>query len=348
MPITTVPTFGEMPRSVAYELAFLSDALDGAVPSKQLDRNLLVASWNIRELGRTNGKWATARGDTPKRNLADIHCIAEILSRFDVIAVQEVQDNLAALRAVMLCLGPEWGFQVTDINFGDAGDGERLAYLYDLRRVRPSGLAGELVLSPEDLGQPPLRRPRRGARPKPPPEPLVDGLDRQLVKTPYIMSFTTAGRPFVLATVHVIWGDDDLAPRAREAEALAKMLRRVVKGPQGEEEDAFRSSLIALGDFNITGEADPIYRALVDNGLQPDAETLTRPRTPRDVPGSEIAYDQLAWFRPPHAGALKFRRLSGDTFPWDRHILGDAEGDTTFRISDHYPLWVEFSVREGV
>ena len=91
MPITTVPTFGEMPRSVAHELAFLSDALDSLVPSKQLDRNLLVASWNIRELGRTrrrNGRrtW----GDSPLRNLADIHYIAEILSRFDVIAIQEV------------------------------------------------------------------------------------------------------------------------------------------------------------------------------------------------------------------------------------------------------------------
>ena len=161
MPITTVPTFGEMPRSVAHELAFLSDALDGAVPSKQLDRNLLVASWNIRELGRVNGKWSTARGDTPKRNFADVHCIAEILSRFDVIAVQEVQDNLAALRAVMLCLGPEWGFQVTDVNFGDAGDGERLAYLYDLRRVRPSGLAGELVLSADDFRSTAAEKPEK-------------------------------------------------------------------------------------------------------------------------------------------------------------------------------------------
>ena len=61
-----------------------------------------------------------------------------------------------------------------------------------------------------------------------------------------------------------------------------------------------------------------------------------------------IAYDQIAWFKAPHDGALKFRRLAGDTFPWDRHVLQGAEGDTTFRISDHYPLWVEFSVREGV
>jgi hypothetical protein len=91
-----------MPSDVAQELALLSEALDRAVPSKQLDRNVLVASWNIRVLGRSNGKWSTEAGDTPKRNFADVHYIAKILSRFDVVAVQEVQDNLQALRQVML------------------------------------------------------------------------------------------------------------------------------------------------------------------------------------------------------------------------------------------------------
>ena len=343
MPIRTAPAFGEMPADVAQDLALLSEALDRAVPSKQLDRNVLVASWNIRELGRSNGKWTTKAGDTPKRNFADIHYIAEILSRFDVVAVQEVQENLQALRQVMLCLGPDWGFQVTDVNAGAAGDDERLMFLYDLRRVRPSGLAGELVLTPEDLGA-------VGNGPQPdPPDPLVPGLDHQLVKTPYIMSFTTAGRPFVLATVHVVWGDDAALPaRALEAEALAKILRRTVRKPRhGEPDDEFRASLIALGDFNITKVDDVIYKALVANGLQPDAETIDKPRTMKDRPGSKIAYDQLAWFREGD-GKLTFKRLAGDTFPWDKHVLFGAAGDTSFRISDHYPLWIEFSVRESV
>jgi endonuclease/exonuclease/phosphatase family metal-dependent hydrolase len=340
-----------MPEDVARELLLLSAALDVAVPSKQLDRNLLVASWNIRELGGLTEKWTTGTGDSPKRNAADIHYIAEILSRFDVIAVQEVQADLRALRLILQCLGSEWAFHVTDVTEGQAGDHERLAYVYDLRRVRPSGLAGELVLSPEDLGHPPPPRPRAGHPPPDPPspDPLVPGLDHQLVKTPYIMSFTTAGRPFALATVHVLWGEDDeLIPRAREAEALAKMLTRAVKPGRRVAPDDFMASLIALGDFNITSADDPIYKALVDNDLQPDAETLDSRRGPGDRPGRQVAFDQIAWFRHPHDGFLKFKRLSGDTFPWSDHILQDAPGDTTFRISDHYPLWLEFSVRETV
>ena len=331
MPITSPASFGPMPDTVALDWLGLSAALDAAVPSKQLDRNVIIASWNIRELGRHNGKWTTVQADVPKRNVGDLHLIAEILSRFDVIAVQEVQDNLQALRVIMSCLGPDWGFTVTDVSFGDAGDNERLAYLYDLRRVRPSGLAGELVLSPEDLAR-----------------PVVPGQTSQLVKTPYIVSFTTASRPFVLTTVHVVWGDGGaLRRRAREAEALSKMLGRAVQSPAGEELDPFRASLIALGDFNITTKDDVIFKALVDSGLQPDVETIDKPRTVNDRPASKIAYDQLAWFAPGRPGALKFPRLSGDTFAWDQHILQGEPGDTTFRISDHYPLWVEFDVRQA-
>lgn len=343
MPITTPQSFGAMPMDVAHSLALLSDALDRSVPGKQLDRNLIVASWNVRELGRHNGKWTTSRRDTPKRNLADILYIAEILSRFDVVAVQEVQNNLDALRAIMSCLGPNWGFHVTDVSFGDAGDSERLAYLYDLRRVRPSGLAGELVLSPEDLEASTTGTVRGDDVIR------VTGLARQLVKTPYMVSFTTASRPFVLTTAHIVWGSSSaLEPRAREAEALTKLLNRAVQPTRHGEPDPFRASLIALGDFNCTSEDDIIFKALVDNGLQPDVGTLACRRTVADRPGSRIAYDQIAWFAPGRPGALKFPRLSGDTFPWDDHVLQGEPGDTTFRISDHYPLWLEFSVRESV
>src|SRR4051812_48097837 len=115
-----VPEWGPLPTDVAQEWAGLSAALDEQIPPKELDRNVLIASWNIREFGRSNGKWTTGPDDSPKRNRGDIYLISEILSRFDVIAVQEVQSNLSALRELMTCLGSDWAFQVTDVTAGEA------------------------------------------------------------------------------------------------------------------------------------------------------------------------------------------------------------------------------------
>jgi endonuclease/exonuclease/phosphatase family metal-dependent hydrolase len=135
-----------IPDALKAELCKLMKALDLQVPPKTLDRNLLVATWNIRAFGRFTQKWISEEGDSPKRDMFSMRCIAEIVKRFDVLAVQEVKGNLKALRHLMKALGPDWGFLLTDITKGDKGNGERLAFIYDKRRVGPSGLAGEIVV----------------------------------------------------------------------------------------------------------------------------------------------------------------------------------------------------------
>ena len=72
----------------------LRRALADAVPAKTTTDTLLLATWNIREFD--SGKYGY-RGDEPD------HDIAEILSRFDLIAVQEVRDGLYPLQRVKRC-----------------------------------------------------------------------------------------------------------------------------------------------------------------------------------------------------------------------------------------------------
>jgi hypothetical protein len=93
------------PEDVRMDLLRLRSALDEEVPAKALDRNLLIATWNIRAFGDLTEKWASEEEDSPKRDLHSLLCIAEIVSRFDVVAVQEAKDNLKALRAV--CINSE-------------------------------------------------------------------------------------------------------------------------------------------------------------------------------------------------------------------------------------------------
>src|SRR3954451_15396961 len=140
-----------MPAEIAAEHRALSAALDAVVPPRQLDHNLLIATWNIRAFGDLTEKWHAETDDSPRRDLRALSAIAEVISRFDVVAVQEVRANLRSLRHALKLLGPHWGLILTDVTKGTQGNNERLAFVFDTRRVRPSGLACELVL-PEDGG----------------------------------------------------------------------------------------------------------------------------------------------------------------------------------------------------
>lgn len=85
------------PAAIRVELTRLRRQLGRNVP-KKTDRNLLIATWNIREFGNLTRKWNSTQADTPKRDLHALACIKEIVKRFDVVAIQEAQKSLGALR----------------------------------------------------------------------------------------------------------------------------------------------------------------------------------------------------------------------------------------------------------
>jgi hypothetical protein len=112
------PSVTDPPVEVRGELDVMAATLDQAIPPKELDRNLLVATWNLRASGGLTKKWQAEAGDSPKRDFRDLRYIAAIVSRFDVIAIQEVKGPLRALRHLLRVLGPDWGFMLTDVTKG--------------------------------------------------------------------------------------------------------------------------------------------------------------------------------------------------------------------------------------
>ncbi len=153
-----------VPAATSQDLERLRQGFaDQEVPSKKLDHNLLIATWNLRAFGGLTQKWQSGPGDSPLRDLHSLAVIAEIVSHFDVVAIQEARETLAALRHMLKMLGPEWGLILTDVNQGDRGNGERMAFVFDTRRVKPSGLAGELVVY-VDPGQDETADPTGSAR----------------------------------------------------------------------------------------------------------------------------------------------------------------------------------------
>ena len=78
------------PATIRDELTRLRRQLSRDLP-KKTDRKLLIATWNLREFGDLTRKWNSTQADTPKRDLRALACIAEVVRRFDVVAIQEAQ-----------------------------------------------------------------------------------------------------------------------------------------------------------------------------------------------------------------------------------------------------------------
>ncbi|MCG6962340.1 MAG: endonuclease/exonuclease/phosphatase family protein [Acidobacteria bacterium] len=318
------------PEVVKKELNALRESLGQAIPAKQVDRNVLVATWNLRAFGGLTEKWISEPGDSPKRDLQSLRVIAEIISHFDVIALQEVRANLKALRHMVKALGPSWQFLITDVTKGDAGNGERMAFMFDTRKVALSGLACELVVPKEQLD-------------KVGPE----ALNEQFARIPYAVSFYSGGRTFILVTLHIKYGDT-AQDRVPELKAIGQWMADWAR-----DVNAYDHNLIALGDFNIDRINDPLYQAFTAAGLTPAPDLQNKPRTlfaNPAAPDLSQFYDQIAWFpKDSGAPALSLTYRTGGNYDFiptampSRHL---DKTDLSWHISDHYPLWAEFGVRD--
>ena len=127
--------YADYSRAAVEDVVRLRRKLDGAnIPPRRTDHNFLLGTWNLRAFGRVHRDW-TENAGSPKRNLRAMAGIAEIIRRFDVVAIQEVKRETEAIRMLVSdFLGPNWEMIVSDVTAGDAGNVERLAYVYDRRR----------------------------------------------------------------------------------------------------------------------------------------------------------------------------------------------------------------------
>ena len=76
------------------------------LPQRNLESTLLIATWNLREFDSAS---------YGSRTDESIQYIAEIVSRFDVVAVQEVRKSLDGLDRLMRVLGSYWNYLVSDV-----------------------------------------------------------------------------------------------------------------------------------------------------------------------------------------------------------------------------------------
>ncbi len=355
--------FGDDTARIAGRLAALRHSMrnhptisDRSIPDKNTSDTLLLATWNIKDF---DGGAADNRTDE------SFWYIAEIVSHFDLIAIQEVGANLGALEKLKNHLGSTWRYIVSDVTAGKAGNYERLAFLFDRRKIRFSGVAGEIVIPPKkDHGG----------------KEIVPS--NQLARTPTIVGFEAGWFRFMLSTVHIIWGKnvEGHPARVKEIQEIASFLKK-----RSEDTSAWSGNMLLLGDFNIfsADRSNAAYSALIDNGfLVPEALQ----EIPQTNVGSEPRfYDQIALrtrarnLEPTGRGgvfdffeviyrdedyavyvpAMMAGRAEDDpqnrlTFDTKRNLRNADQRRAYFRnhwrrrqMSDHLPMWLELKIDFG-
>lgn len=285
---------------------------------KATSKTLRVATWNIANLG--------------EQDREDVHLkiIAEVISWFDVVAVQETKENYEHFKKIVGFAGSKYKFIFSDT----AGNNERLAFIYDSNKVKVLEEVGEYAIPPSDYGHIKIT----GV------SSTFAGFDR----SPFLVSFAAGNFQFTLMTVHLYYGDDldpkSLGRRCLKVYAVARWadLRKKSKYTYNGITDVF-----ALGDFNLPKRKpdDIIYQALVKRGLQlPDHTSLVYSNISNDQ-----QYDQIA-FLP----GTKSRILSDGVFPFDNAVFADIyqtktpaifRGYIKYYVSDHRPMWMELDVQ---
>ena len=311
-------------RRTAERLLTLKFELDKAIPAKTVDPTLLLATWNIREFGGTK---SDGREEEP------LFYIAEIMSRFDIIAVQEVRDDLDALDKLMYILGGWWKYIVSDVTLGAQGNNERHAYIYDTRKISFGGMAGELVPEMKKKGG-------------------VLTSDFAFSRTPYVAGFKAGWFKFTLCTQHFYYGESkpDDPQRLAEAKTIVQLLKKRMKS-----RDAWAGNTVLLGDFNIFSVHDETLQAIEKENFHiPASLKGTYTNAIQDKP-----FDQIAFLARDVEKQLGLARAGA--FPFFNHVYREADWKTylpnktlkeykqwrTFKMSDHLPLWVELFVDFG-
>ncbi len=336
------------------------------IRKRRREGTLLLATWNIRDFDSNKFKFGPRLPET-------FYYIAEVISSFDLVALQEVSRDLSALEKVMQILGPSWDYIATDTTEGPGGNGERMAFLYNRERVQFRKIAGEIVLPNGQLivSRKKIAEASMANQPTVEPETIEQikdeyvEVEQQFARTPFLVAFQSGWFRFSLCTVHIYFGNtggEELKRRISEIEALVKFFadRQDKASRQEKDRDGNVENYILLGDFNVVSPEHKTMAALKSQGFT----------IPASIDGKKVDpershfYDQIAT----RVKDSRFKVRSGGIFNVFQDVFQDNDEDRdiyvplmpakdpertetdpralylkwrTWQMSDHNPLWIE-------
>ena len=327
--------------------------------ARRTPTSLLLATWNIRDFDSNKFGYGP-------RLTESFYYLAEIAGCFDLIALQEVNRDLAALERLMRILGRQWDYIVTDATEGAGGNGERMAFLFRSDKIWFRKIAGEVVLPDGQLVVSP-----KAVKPPKDKEATtsvdIEDARQQFARTPFLVAFQSGWFRFSLCTVHIYYGRDSGAKLKRRIAEIERLVQFFANRQDREAKDAASGAqaenYILLGDFNVVSPEHQTMTALQSHGFTvPDAISGRKVRADGDH-----FYDQIAV----RVLDPRFRVVTGGIVDMYADVFRDTEEDRsiyaplmpaeapeeegekkatqeglyrkwrTWQMSDHAPLWVE-------
>jgi len=320
------------------------------------DSTLLLATWNIRDFDSNKFKWGPRLPET-------FYYLAEMISHFDLVALQEVNRDLTPLRKLMDILGREWDYIVTDTTAGASGNAERMAFVYNTEKVWFRKIAGEIVLPKGQLIVTPQTKKNDDGTVE------AEEVENQFARTPFLVAFQSGWFKFSLCTVHIYFGSESGAKLKRRVDEIKRLVKFFADRQDKENRQAKDAlgnveNYILLGDFNVVSPEHKTMQALKGNGFV----------VPKAIDGDKVRtedghyYDQIA----ARVKDSRFKVVGGGMIDMFADVFRDDKEDRklydalvpkkdpeknekyaaktaekryekwrTWQMSDHAPLWIE-------
>jgi endonuclease/exonuclease/phosphatase family metal-dependent hydrolase len=333
-----------------------SSSQDYGFPQRR-DKSVVIGTFNIRKLGqvkgRSNGAW---------------DFLTMICERFDLLAIQEVMDDMAGIRELLRrMVGTDFGMVVSDATGvfpGERGNAERLAFLFKWTRVRRTELASDITYDrtevirtlfenrvafcgafqqhAKDISEWNKKaRKAKQAGKKKPGKPLIELPEfLTFIRQPHCASFEVIGHngaapyEFLVVNAHLLYGKN---PRERRAEfdALIKWLTLRAK----QSTRLYHKNLLMMGDCNLEFEEANIKRADIDAEMKRLNATKLKSKK-----AAKVNFPLLDPH--PRHGLLRTTARQGQTydqiaiFAHDKRLPTYRENDIAGTVADGYDYGV--------
>lgn len=260
-----------------------------SLPIKE-NNSVVIGTFNIRELGKLGNRPDQAWG-----------LLKKICLSFDLLAIQEVADDLSGLIHLKSLLTADYGLVVSDVTGtfpGDSGNSERMAFLFNWNRIRRTELASDITYDRSkvvetlfenrdlfniaweeyliELGKyeekcriAEIEGKRKPSKPKPELPVFLT-----FIRQPHCASFEIVPKPgnqpigFLAVNAHLLFGERAFE---RKAEFMALIEWLYLRAKQAE--NMYHKNMILLGDCNLEFKDFNIQRTEIDDYLKSLNET---------------------------------------------------------------------------